>query len=128
MYWKSRLRDLLHDCAASGPSEQADRVADAAELLCIDTPSVQEKLRVGACESAVMEIIGGETSFMLSRGGSGRCLATVVLPDGSEEVISEGSTLALALLAAHLSALLEDADMSGVTTDGVAFAAGLRAN
>lgn len=65
-------------------------------------------LALGAYESAVFFLIGSDTAFMLSRGANGNCLASAVLPDGSEEVTAEGSTLALALLAAFLSSLLVD--------------------
>ena len=119
----ARLRDLLHDCVASAACEEADRIAEAARLLCgawraghvLPAPdagaeTIAALAKQGAGESAVLRLIGGEASFMLSRGGNGSCLATVVLPDGSEEMIAQGATLALALLAAHLSSLLADAE------------------
>lgn len=105
------------------PAEQGDRIREAARLVRQapddgepvastqpDRQALEAMLSCGAFESAVLAIMGGESAFMLSRGGSGSCLASVVLPDGSEETIAEGSTLALALLAAHLSALHEDGE------------------
>lgn len=108
------MRDFLHDCVASGPSEQSDRIREAVQVLGVGQAagSIDAKLASGAEESAVLELIGPETAFMLSRGGNGSCLAAVVLLDGSEEMISEGSTLALAMLAAHVSSLLADAEQS----------------
>lgn len=127
--FRARLDDLLHDCVASAAVEQTDRIGEAAHLLwdaaragriplcpAANCDTIIALARQGAPESAVLALIGGETSFMLSRGGNGACLATVVLPDGSEEAIAEGATLALALLAAHLSSLLADAEnCSGVS-------------
>lgn len=113
------MRDFLHDCAASGPAEQGDRIREAVRLLGMASAaeSIEAKLASGAPESAVLELIGPETAFMLSRGGNGSCLAAVVLPDGSEEMISEGSTLALAMLAAHVSSLLADAELGERNSD-----------
>lgn len=123
--WKALLSDLLHDCAASAPVEQADRIREAQELIretrsdagrlagsSSDRRVIEAMLALGAHESAVLAIIGSETAFMLSRGANGNCLASVALPDGSEEVVAEGSTMALALLAAYLSTLLADAELA----------------
>ncbi|MCX7863740.1 MAG: hypothetical protein N2423_01675 [Novosphingobium sp.] len=70
-------------------------------------------LALGAHVSAVLALIGNDAAFMLSRGANGKCLASAVTPDGAEEIVAEGSTLALALLAAHLSALLVDVERVG---------------
>lgn len=43
---------------------------------------------------------------MLSRGGNGICIASVATADGSGEVTVEGTTMALALLGALVSAIL----------------------
>jgi hypothetical protein len=124
--WRAQLCNLLHDCAASAPAEQADRIREAHALLCLVTELtgqppdamvewqvVEAMLSLDAHESAVLSLMGGESSFMLSRGTSGICLASAVLPDGSEEMVAEGSTLALALLTAYLSSLVEDSDQPG---------------
>lgn len=116
----ARLRDFLHDCVASAACEEADRVREAIVLLDgagiaganriganrIDPERVEAMLACGASESAVLAIMGCATPFMLSRGENGSCLASRVLSDGSEELMSEGATLALAMLAAHVSVLL----------------------
>ncbi len=131
--WKARMRAFLIDCAASAPAEQADRIREAVPLLqqaCVlhadcpepevDAERLDAMLDAGAYESAVLVLIGRETAFMLSRGGSGSCLASAVRPDGAEETIAEGATLALALLSAHAAALLEDAEQACGVLDEVA--------
>ncbi len=109
-----RLRDFLHDCTGSAPCEEADRVRDAIALLGgggldgtvkLDLERIDAMLASGAALNAVLEILGRDTAFMLSRG-SEACLATVVPSGASEEANGEGSTLALAMLAGHISAVL----------------------
>lgn len=111
----ARLRDFLNDCVGSAACEETDRIREAGLLLqgsalagdaVPDLGTVEMMLSCGAAESAVLTILDPGMAFMLSRGASGSCLATVVLEDGSEEIISEGATVALALLAAYVSLLL----------------------
>lgn len=111
----TRLRDFLNDCVGSAACEEADRIREAGLLLQDAVPvggawpdlgAVEMMLSCGAAESAVLSILDPEMAFMLSRGVGGSCLATVVVEDGSEEIISEGATVALALLAAYVSLLL----------------------
>lgn len=117
--WQARMEDFLYDCAASAASEQADRVREAAHLfarsqadglgLAVPSPDVaaiEAMVDCGAIESAALALLSPDAGFLLSRGGNGVCLASIVLPDGSEEVTAEGSTMALALLAALVSAVL----------------------
>ncbi len=110
-----RLRDFLHDCAGSAACEEIDRIREALALLDgvgidgaipLDRVRIDAMLECGAAMSAVLEIIGPDMPFMLSRGSHDTCLATVVPPGGSEEAIAEGSTLALAMLAGHVAAVL----------------------
>ena len=128
--WKTRMRALQRDCVASVPKEQAARIREAARLLggrgarvagcppiAISSNALEAMLSAGAFESAVLHVMGSEAAFMLSRGGNGSCLATVVQPDGAEEMIAEGATPALALLAAHLAALVEDSEPGCVYAD-----------
>lgn len=82
-------------------------------------------IECGAYESAVLALIGGETAFMLSRGGNGACIASAVHPDGCQDLIAEGCTLALALLAAHVATILAGAEHGSGT---IAEAAGLAAS
>jgi hypothetical protein len=117
------LRDFLHDCIASTVAEEADRLREAARLLNgakldhggNEPEAVEAMLAVGAGVSAALAIIGDQAGFMLSRGGNGLCLAMFVLADGTEDMVAEGATPALALLAAHVSALLCDLEQWGAT-------------
>lgn len=120
--WALRLRAFLKESLASEPAEEANRVREAVALLgrrgsAIDDPhAVEAMLSLGAAESAVLRIIGADTTFMLSRGGGDRCLATMVGPGTSgepEEILAEASTLALALLAAHIAAVIAGIEGSG---------------
>lgn len=113
--WIKRLHDFVDECAASAPIEEADRVREAVILLQgsgqdaagrLDALAIEAMLRAGAAESAVLAILGRDSRFMLSRGDGHGCLATVIARGGSEEAIAEGTSLALALLAAHVSAVL----------------------
>lgn len=113
--WARRLGDFVNECAGSAPVEEADRVREAVQLLQgsghdaagrIDPAAIEAMLACGAGESAVMAIMGRETSFMLSRGEGGTCLATVIAREGADEAIAEGATLALALLGAHVASVL----------------------
>ncbi|MDG2005160.1 MAG: hypothetical protein P8J20_17695 [Novosphingobium sp.] len=137
----ARLRDLLFDCVDSAPAEQADRIREAQALLQRSSTSAQHSLAsqpdqkiieamlgLGAYESAVLALVGGDTAFMISRGANGNCLASAVLPDGSEELVAEGSTLALALLIAFLSSLLADGDEATGESADFPANAGLRLN
>ncbi|WP_243652576.1 hypothetical protein [Novosphingobium sp. PhB165] len=113
--WIARLRDFLHDCAGSASAEEHDRIREAVLLLhdpdgqsgaTFEPTTIEAMLSCGAAESAVFAIVGPDVNCMVSRGSAGSCLATLVLPDGSEEVISEGATFGLALLAAYVSMIL----------------------
>ncbi|EZP81528.1 hypothetical protein BV97_02746 [Novosphingobium resinovorum] len=121
-----RLRDFLHDCAGSAACEEIDRIHEALHLLSgsgvdgavpLDRVRINAMLDCGAGMSAVLEIIGPDMPFMLSRGGHDTCLATVVPPGGSEEAIAEGSTLALAMLAGHVAAVLAKGERGAHAAD-----------
>lgn len=130
--WAMRLRAFLHECVASAPCEEPDRVREAALLLRDDPRAhdpapaepglLEAMLGCGAAESAVLRIIGPDAPFMLSRGQGNICLATMVVaagPDDVGEIISEASTLALALLAAHVAGVIAGIDDKGATGDGL---------
>jgi len=111
----ARLRDFLNDCVGSAACEEGDRIREAGLLLqraaiagcgSPDIGAIETMLSCGAAESAVLAILDPDLAFMLSRGVGGYCLATVVVEDGSEEIMSEGATVSLALLAAYVSLLL----------------------
>jgi hypothetical protein len=121
----------------SAPQEEADRVRDALALLARspdrigplpDPARIEAMLAADAAESAALALTGGETGFMLSRGAGGTCLATIALPGGEEDVTAEGATVALALLAARLSALLAEATGRRDAQGGTMAASALRLN
>lgn len=114
--WTVQLRDFLHACAGSAPGEEVDRIREATLLFRPDLrgqgresaefAEVEAMLACGATESAVLALIGEDEVFIWSRGLGGNCLATLVMPDGSEELMCEAATLSLALLSAYVSKLL----------------------
>ncbi|WP_404482545.1 hypothetical protein [Novosphingobium sp. BL-52-GroH] len=121
-----RLREFLHDCAGSAACEEVDRVREAVLELggsgiegtgTIDVVAVHAMLDCGAVTNAVLELMGGDACFMLSRGVQNVCLASVVQNDGADEALAEGPTLGLALLAAHVSAVLARIEKSGEATE-----------
>lgn len=121
--WRERAASLLHDCAASAPADEADRLREAFLLLGeanfadagpSDQPCAQDFGRLLACQahdSAAIALLGQDTSFLVSRAG-GTCLATVLRP-GRTEAWGEGATPALALLCANLACLAEGSDTVG---------------
>lgn len=108
------LRDFLHDCVSSAPSEEADRLREAAFLLAgggiegreVDPARIEAMLAASAGESAALAILGADTAFMVSRGPNGRCLASLFGASSEEEIVAEGATIGLALLGAFASALI----------------------
>lgn len=111
----ARLQDFLNDCMGSAACEEMDRIREAGLLLQEmplpnrerpDLAAMEKMLGCGAVESAVLAVLGSDISFMLSRSAGGSCLATVVVEDEAEEMIAEGATIGLALLAAHISLLI----------------------
>jgi hypothetical protein len=120
------LHGFLDDCAGSALREEADRVRDAVSLLggsgvattgALDKAAIESMLVTGAAIAAVIEIVGRDAVFMLSRGVGNVCLASVVQPDSREEATAQGPTLALALLAAHVGAVLGRLESSGHVAD-----------
>ena len=116
---RQKLQGFLHDCVASSPVEQADRIREAYLLFremseesglsveaALDEFDLDALLMTGAYESAALAFLTPETSFMMSRGVNGNCLATVSLSGAAREMTAEAGTLALALLAALASALI----------------------
>ncbi|WP_159977400.1 MULTISPECIES: hypothetical protein [unclassified Novosphingobium] len=130
-----RLREFLHDCAGSAPCEEAERVRDAVLELGgsgldakgpIDVTMIHAMLDSGAVTSAVLELMGPGACFMLSRGPQGACLASVVLRDGAEEAIAEASSLGLALLGAHVAAVLAQIEKASFETEALPAPAWMR--
>lgn len=111
--WRARLARFLDACDASGPEDQADRLREAHALFRHHDPVASSVLdamiAARAYESAALALVGPAAGYMLSRGGTGICLASVYLP-GCEQRTCEGATPALALLAATATGLWHLAD------------------
>ena len=117
--WRLRLTELCRDCALADSGEQADMLRLARSLLSIapedasgikpaHLPSLkafERLLDVGAWESAALDLMPEEASFMLSRAGEGHCMASITLPGLDEEVTSEADTVAMALVSALAAGL-----------------------
>lgn len=105
-----RLRDLLHDCVGSNATEQRLRLIEAAWLLPSSQGrhSLEAMIACEAYESAAALILGAERPYLVSRGSNGVCLASALIVNGCEEATAEAATPALAMLAAHVAALLAE--------------------
>ena len=102
------LQRFAELCATSGPADQARRLHEALTLTraARAREMIEVMIAAGAYESAALSVIGDQATWIVSKGGEGRCLASVVLPGMSEEATSEGASPALALLGAWASASL----------------------
>lgn len=102
------LQRFVQLCATNTAVDQLSRLRDALTLAKTtrSLDMVEVMIAAGAFESAALAVIGDQATWMLSKGGEGRCLASLILPGMSEEVTSEGATPALALLGAWASAAL----------------------
>jgi hypothetical protein len=99
---------------ASPAEMQGARLREAAQLFragdinatatSVSEDRMDSLLRIGAYESAAIELLEDSAGFMLSRGLMGKCMATVVLETPSEEIAVDGATPALAMLAATAAA------------------------
>lgn len=115
--WAARLRKFVDECMESAASEEADRIRQAIPLLQCgallgacefgsDPASLEAMLACDAPESTVFTLLPAQTAFMLSRGQGTSCLATIIVGEEGGEVIAEGATLSLSLLAAYMAGLL----------------------
>ncbi len=100
-----RFADL---CTSSGPADQARRLREAFALTRATRARdmIEVMIAAGAYESGALAVIGTDATWIVSKGGEGRCLASIVLPGMSEDVSAEGASPALALLAAWAKAAL----------------------
>lgn len=102
------LQRFAELCATSGLADQPRRLHEALTLTRAGrSPDlVKVMIAAGAFESAALAVIGDQATWIISRGGEGRCLASVLLPGMAEEVTGEGVSPALALLGAWAKASL----------------------
>ena len=120
--WARRLHDLLDDCDGSHAAEQDSRLREGWCLLLRTPlglpawcealppePELEAMIAAEAWESAALALLPPDAGYMLSRGGNGNAVASVVLPGQAEEATSVGETPALAVLAALALALIGEA-------------------
>ncbi len=109
----------LHSLFARAP-ERAQR----AGLTLPDPGRVNSLIAAGAGACAILALFGGPAGYLVSRGGGGQYMASVVLPGAAEEVTASGDSLALALIGALALALGQADPAAGMlpepyTTDRV---------
>ncbi len=118
--WRAHLRALAAECDASAIEEQGERIRDAWQLLASapqassdaqsfslpPSDAIEAMIEAEAFESAALSLISADMGFLLSRGGNGLAIASVVLPGGEEDHTASGASPALALLGALALALL----------------------
>lgn len=138
--WRQSLGDLALACAGSFAADEAPRLRELAVLLA-DAPEGQATalprpdlarlealLALGASTSAMLELIGseagmgsgrgaGNAGYLLSCGGRGQHLASVILPGNAEDITASGDTAALALVGALALALAELAENAAGQAD-----------
>lgn len=118
--WRRRFAELAISCAGSYAEDEEERIRDALALLAaapdpaliagLVVPGRMQLDRMfasGAGASAALALFGGGSGYLLSRGGDGEHLASVVLPGAKTDVSACGDTLALALIGALSRALSE---------------------
>lgn len=138
--WRSRLGEVALACAGSFPGEEPIRIREIFDLLARAPSSaalagltlpepvrVEQLIAARAGECAVLAVFGSEAGYLLSRGGSGQHLASVVLPGATEEVNAGGDSLVLALIGALALALAEASPDAAVVTE-MSAGNGLRLN
>lgn len=116
--WLAGVDGLIDDLGAGSRARQAKLLREAMHLLIaappplakwlgpvVDVDTVETMLAAGATESAALALVPHHAGFMLSRGRNGLQLASIfVSGTAREEYTAEGDTIALALLAALVSA------------------------
>ena len=118
--WQRGVAELALACAGSFAAEESSRLRDLIALLqscpagiepglALPQPErLDELLGANAAAAAVLELFHGvPAGYLLSHGGEGRYLASVMLPGARAEANASGDTAALALLGAVALALAD---------------------
>lgn len=141
--WRLRLAEL---CQASALAEcgEEDGLLRQGHALLANLPDQRSTLAdhlppmarfeallaAGAYDSAALALMPEAGSYMLSRGGEGGAMASVLLPGMEEEMTSEAESPALALMSALAAALastgLTVGDLGGWTPMGASTRCGER--
>ena len=120
--WLARMRDLHVDCAMSAADEEIERIREAAWLLprghrwhwacplSYNFHQLETMLSFRAFESAALALVSEELSYLVERRHDGEFRARVALNEGGEDIEVDGATFALALLGAHIAALVADCE------------------
>jgi hypothetical protein len=125
--WSDKVEDLLVRCE-KGSADPASLLAELHRLLetgpapiCgpvrprISSSELQGLLDAGANESAALRLVG-RCTFMLSRGGEGLVIASLLLPHANRDYSFSASSEAVALAGA-LATCLQEQVMAGAGTD-----------
>jgi hypothetical protein len=116
--WRLRLAQLCQASALADMDEQDAMLRQGHALLAgLPDPHstladhlpplarFEALLAAGAHDSAALALVPEAASYMLSRGGEGGAMASVLLPGMEEEMTSEAESPALALVSALAAAL-----------------------
>ncbi|MCP5387836.1 MAG: hypothetical protein H6916_13655 [Novosphingobium sp.] len=116
--WQDGLEDLAIACCAATPDGAGQCLTDFRDLIeGAPARELQNGLLVGGLSNprnsdpdhVVLNLLGPDCSFMISRGQGGMFISSVCLPGGEEEATASGSSIALATLGALCIALVERA-------------------
>jgi len=126
--WRQRLADLALACAGSYAADEGACLREMAALLTSapegharglarpDPAALEALIAAGAGASAALAMLdGGEAGYLLSSGGNGQHMASVILLGNAEELTASGDTAALALVGALAMALADLAETPPLT-------------
>jgi len=118
--WRMALCALRHTCVETAPGDEAGCVRLLHELLGLapmavrlggvqlpDSMRLERLIAADACDSAVLAMLNQGSGYIVSSSGDGGFLATVALPGQDGDTHVAGASLALALAAALIDAVLE---------------------
>lgn len=116
--WFDALGELALDCAGAFADDEAEllrrfhslinhapSVAFLDGMAAPDPVLFETLVSLGAGTSAALSLIGEDSGYMLSRGGDGQYLASVMLPGRYEEATAGADSAALAIVGALAMAL-----------------------
>ena len=117
--WRQGLADLSRQAAVTDAEDQADILRVARTLMAVapeseahrfgDLPSrasFEALLAVEAWESAALALLPEAAGYLFSKSGDGIAIASLVLPDCTEDVSAEADSPALAVVSALAAALM----------------------
>lgn len=122
--WYARIGTLVRDLCDAEAVEEPRLLRQAIGLFLMapagqkarfaKLPTVHQLealIAVGAGESAALSLLPDNAAYIVSRGGNGVHLASVLLDGVDEEVAAEAATAGLAVLAAFTGALMNAAPL-----------------